>query len=263
MAYLTEDTKVYSSRLAKTIATRYPKTKQAYLNNIKLCRKILSEKGYDIVAIQSYAIRVAKDLRPMIININNPKIKNIKNLKMLLIRINIHANKFIAKLGIKEDDKTCKLLSLMLLSSTVFQYCIKYDAKIGYLPINLASIYFGPIIEEVGGILNKRDDLNLSISNTFKPVRPVTKWLTSSIYYGVFKVPFSITSISLVTIDKSNKELLKDERIQKFIKIKIEEGKTDKTIDQLFYCLLYGIFIDDVLPYTIKIIRLVDSLTNA
>lgn len=258
MAYLSEDVETLSGRGSKELATKYQKVRTVFIQNIRTIKKILTERGVDVFAIQKEAIGLMRHIRPRVMMFKDPNYDRPKMLKFLLNDINMASNKLISTMGI--TDKATKILALTLYSSTAFISLVKYTEKMTVLPVNMASLLYGPIIEEVGVFLYKKDGIKLNNSNVFKTSRPVSRWLFASMYSGRMIVPLSIVSMPIITIFRTYEETFSDPKIQKFIKLSDEKSIKDVLV--LFICFLLAIYIDDILPFIMKSIRLLDGLSE-
>jgi hypothetical protein len=258
MAYLSEDIDDVSSRLSEEMLSKCTKIRFSFIQNTKIAKKILVDKNINIVEIQREAVSLAKKLTPQVIRLKNPSIDSKKIFKFLLNDINIASNNMVNRAGINQNDKVAKILALSLFGSTSFIYLIKYTEKMTSLPVNTASLLFGPIMEEVGIFLYNRDEIKLKNTNVFKYSRPVTRWFINSMYQGKLIAPMSVISMPLITIFRSYDKLFKNRKIQKFIKFNDEVAL--KRIIIIFMCFLLGIYIDDILPFIMKSIKLLDSL---
>lgn len=260
MAYLSEDVNDLSSRVSEEMISRSTKIRYSFIQNIKTIKKILVSKGVNVSDVQKEAVNMSKEIKVQAIRLKDPSVDHAKILKALLNEINMASNRMISKLNIDPNDKVSKILSLSLFGSTAFIYLIKNTEKMTILPVNLASIMFGPIIEEVGVVLYKREGIKLYNTNVFKANRLVTRWLISSIHQGRFIVPMSIMSMPIITLFRTYEEVLNNSKIQKFIKINDEESL--KQINVLFICILLGTYIDSILPFIVKSVRLLQGLSE-
>lgn len=259
---LLEDMNDFSSKVAKSLPSKINTIRSAYLSNISEIKSTLSSANIDPKNIQKQAIILAKDLRTMTRRLrDNPSSNKPQFIKLMMVKINLFVDKLLEDSNIDPEDNKLKLSTLMLFSSTFFTMTVRYIENLSIMPINLTSLYFGPLFEELGTILNKKYEMSMTSSGSYTKARPISRWIVTSMYSGKFRVPYNIVSMAVNTINKTNSQFLSDPGIQRFTKIKLDEEALE-TVNQIFTMTVLGTFIGNITPYIVKISNTVVDLRS-
>lgn len=178
-----------------------------------------------------------------------------------MVKLNLFVDKMLEDLNINPEDNKTKLSALMLFSSTFFTMTVRYIEKMSIMPVNLTALYFGPLFEELGTILNKKYEMGMTSSGAYTKARPISRWVVTSMFMGRFRVPYNIVSMAVNTINKTNMQFLSDPKIQRFAKVKLDENSLS-TVNQIFAMTVLGTFIDNITPYIVKISNTVVELRD-
>lgn len=254
-----EKTLSISGALASNFKNRIVNLKQSYLNNISQISEFLDQNDISTSYIHSICKETAHEIYPYIRNMFGIKDSDkSKYYRQIMIKVSKARFKISENLYISDNVRDINAMISMYFASVTFMYAIEFAKYTGFKPVHFTSIYFAPIIEEVGKFVTT----NFTESNFYMGYRINFRLFFVDLYLGRYKFRVSDLENLLKILFNTYRKLFSYEDVQGISKMGtyLQYPETIELSNLVYLSILLAGFIPETEDLIFKITSVFDEI---